>query len=142
MDRVACQHTKIKPNLPYINTSIEEMLRWFTVIPVDVAHENDEEIIFRGYRVLKGSTTVANNWWFLHDPKAYLNPMAFDADRFLAPRNKPEVAGMFGYGRRLCPGRFFALEILFTNVSQTLAVCTISRAVDVDVVLKTCTRFE
>ncbi|QYS93071.1 hypothetical protein H0G86_000461 [Trichoderma simmonsii] len=119
-----------RPNLPYINAFMKEMLRWFTVAPVNTAHKNDEEIIFRGYRIPKGSYTVASNWWFLHDPKTYANPMAFDPDRYLAPRNEPDPTGMFGYGRRICPGRFFAQENLFITVSQTLAVFKITHAVD------------
>ncbi|KAK4060812.1 uncharacterized protein Triagg1_10582 [Trichoderma aggressivum f. europaeum] len=119
-----------RPNLPYISAFMKEMLRWFTVAPVNTAHKNDEEIIFRGYRIPKASYTVASNWWFLHDPKTYVNPMAFDPDRYLAPRNEPDPTGMFGYGRRICPGRFFAQENLFITVSQTLAVFKITHVVD------------
>lgn len=36
----------------------------------------------------------------------------------------------FGYGRRICPGRYFALDTLFSAISNLLAVFTIEKALD------------
>lgn len=36
----------------------------------------------------------------------------------------------FGYSRRICPGRYFAQDILFLAVSNLLAIFTIEKAVD------------
>lgn len=119
-----------RPNLLYINAFMKEMLRWSTVAPANIAHKNDEEIIFRGHRIPKGSYTVASNWWFLHGRMTYANLMAFDPDRYLAPRNEPDPTSPFGYERRICPGRFFAQDNLFITVSQTLAVFKITHAID------------
>lgn len=41
----------------------------------------------------------------------------------------PEVSA-FGFGRRLCPGRFMAYEALWLAVASVLAAFTISKAKD------------
>ncbi|KAL7784563.1 cytochrome P450 [Trichoderma ceciliae] len=117
-------------SLPYIDALIKEMLRWFPITPMSTSHKSDDEMFLRGYRIPKGSYTLTAVWWFMHDPQTYPDPMAFDPDRFLEPRNEPDPVGMFGYGRRICPGRFFAQNNLFIIVSRTLAAFTISKAVD------------
>ncbi|KAL6303377.1 hypothetical protein BKA93DRAFT_788191 [Sparassis latifolia] len=38
----------------------------------------------------------------------------------------------FGFGRRMCPGRHFALESMFITISSVLASFDIMKAVDVD----------
>ncbi|KAL7961859.1 cytochrome P450 [Trichoderma compactum] len=130
-DRLPTCRRQDRPNLPYINAFMKEILRWFTVAPVNIAHKNDKEIISEATAFQR----------FSHDPTTYANPMAFDPDRYLAPRNEPDPIGPFGYGRRICPGRFFAQENLFITVSQTLAAFKITHAIDengkpIEVVLK------
>ena len=39
----------------------------------------------------------------------------------------PFPAETFGYGRRVCPGRYFAEDILFLAIASILAVFTIER---------------
>lgn len=39
---------------------------------------------------------------------------------------------MFGFGRRICPGRLLADTALFLNVAQSLAVFKISKPLDVN----------
>ncbi|RFU75124.1 hypothetical protein TARUN_7126 [Trichoderma arundinaceum] len=117
-------------NLPYVNALIKEMLRWYPIVPVTTAHKSDSEVFLRGYRIPKGSYALVNVWWLTHDPKTYPDPMVLDPDRFLEPRNEPDPAGIFGYGRRACPGRLFAQENLFITISRTLAAFKISNAVD------------
>jgi len=40
----------------------------------------------------------------------------------------PEAA--FGYGRRMCPGRFLAFDSLWLSIASVLSVYDISKAVD------------
>ena len=61
----------------------------------------------------------------------YLDPEFFEPERFLPPRNEPDPdSETFGYGRRRCPGRFFADASLYLNIAQTLTVFSIGKAVD------------
>lgn len=68
--------------------------------------------------------------WFTHDPSVYPDPMTFNPDRFLeTPTHKPEPDPrnfIFGYGRRICPGRYVADNALFITIAQSLAVFDIS----------------
>lgn len=115
-------------NLPYVGGVIKEALRTFPVIPMGLPHEVTEDIIFRGYRIPEGSFIRPCVWWFLHDPKTYANPSRYDPERYLEPRNEPDPMDGFGYGRRICPGRFLAQEGLFITISRLLAAFTISKA--------------
>lgn len=61
----------------------------------------------------------------------YSDPESFDLERFLPPRNEPDFESeTFGYGRRVCPGRFFADDGL--DIVQTLTAFSISKAVGED----------
>lgn len=120
-----------RESLPYINALVKEGLRWLPVVPMGLAHVADEDIEFRGYHIPKGSYLLPSIWWFLHDPDTYADPHSFDPDRHLAPRNEPDPSKEpFGYGRRICPGRFLADETIFITISRLLAAFDITKAVD------------
>ncbi|OKL57088.1 hypothetical protein UA08_07575 [Talaromyces atroroseus] len=120
-----------RPNLPYVNGMVKESLRWLPVVPIGTAHVTDEEIIFAGFRIPKGAYLLPSIWWFLHDPSIYSDPSIFDPDRYLEPRNEPDPATeAFGYGRRICPGRYLADESLFLTISRLIASFNITMAVD------------
>ncbi|KAL7937811.1 cytochrome P450 [Trichoderma chlorosporum] len=115
-------------NLPYVRGVAKEALRFFPVLPMGIPHEAGEEIAFRGYRIPKGAFIRPCVWWFMNDPKTHANPSSYDPERYLEPRNEPDPMDGFGYGRRICPGRYFAQESLFFTVSRTLAVFNIGKA--------------
>ncbi|KAF3086190.1 hypothetical protein TWF569_003568 [Orbilia oligospora] len=122
-----------RERLPYINAIIKEILRWWVVGPLAFIHVADEDIEYNGYLIPKGSYIVPNIWWILHDPEVYANPDKFDPERFLSPRNEPDPEGdVFGYGRRICPGRFFADANIYLNVAKSIAAFNINKAVDKD----------
>jgi cytochrome P450 len=82
-------------------------------------------------RIPKDAYLVPAVWWFLHDPSVYPDPETFAPERFLPPRNEPDPGSeAFGYGRRRCPGRFFADAGLYLNIAQTLAVFNVGKALD------------
>ncbi|CAG9993087.1 unnamed protein product [Clonostachys byssicola] len=119
--------------LPYVNALVSETLRWLPVTPIGTPHVTDDEILYNGFRIPKGTYLLPSIWWFLHDPETYANPSDFDPDRYLEPRNEPDpTTESFGYGRRICPGRFLAMESLFITVSRILAAFHISKAIDED----------
>lgn len=81
-------------------------------------------------------------FWFLaihrsllHDPEVYNDPGEYIPDRFLKDGQPddsirdPSIAA-FGYGRRICPGRYFGLDSLFLIIAHTLAVFDIKPALD------------
>ncbi|KAI0637236.1 cytochrome P450 [Trametes polyzona] len=127
-----------QPALPYIDAIVKEALRWRPVVPLDVPHRLMEDDFYEGYYLPKGSLVVANIWAVLHDAQAYPDPSRFNPDRFLKPDGTldpavrdPTVAA-FGFGRRICPGRFMALDAMWIAVACVLTLFEIKKAVDED----------
>lgn len=71
-----------------------------------------------------------------HDPELYHDPMAFKPERFLGIDGKePEMDPhtiVFGFGRRVCPGRILADITVYLSVAQSLAVFNVTKAVEND----------
>ena len=138
LDRVVGQNRlpnfEDRENLPYINAIVKETLRWWPVTPMGFPHAADADVEYEGHHIPKGAIILPAVWWFLNDPEIYFNPKVFDPERFLSPRNEPDpnVEGFFGYGRRICPGRFFADSSLFLNIAQSLATLKFEKAIDPD----------
>ena len=70
----------------------------------------------------------------LHDPAVYPEPDAFKPERFLDKdgnlRDDSICSSAFGYGRRVCPGRYLAEITLFIVVASLLSVFNIERGED------------
>ncbi|KAH9927105.1 cytochrome P450 [Epithele typhae] len=123
-----------RERLPYLNAILLEVLRWIPVAPMGFPHLSTEDDFHKDYFIPKGTMVMVNSWNLLHDPVRYTDPNTFNPDRFLdtpshpAERDPRDFA--FGYGRRKCPGIFFAEASIFTAVALTLAVYDIAKAVD------------
>lgn len=131
-DRLAMSSDR--ESLPYIWAVVLETHRWHPVAPMALPHASTKEDVIRGYRIPKGALLLPNNWWFTHDPAVYPDPMAFCPERFIdTPTHKAEPdprTWTFGYGRRVCPGRYVADNALFVTIAQSLAVFKIEKLVD------------
>lgn len=72
----------------------------------------------------------------LHDEKVYPEPEVFNPERYLKDgalnleMTDPTLIGAFGYGRRICPGRFLAQKSVWISVTSILASMNISCAID------------
>ncbi|KAG8420630.1 hypothetical protein J3459_010888 [Metarhizium acridum] len=120
-----------RSKLPYVNGVVKEALRWFPITPMGMPHATSEDIILQGYLIPKGAIILPAVRWLLHDPQVYADPDSFDPARYLAPRDEPDPAKVvFGFGRRVCPGRYLVDATLFLTIAQFLAVFDISKALD------------
>ncbi|KAI5119818.1 hypothetical protein M0805_006951 [Coniferiporia weirii] len=129
-----------RQGLPYVNAVCDECLRWQPVTPIGGPRGLEEDDVYNGYFLPKGTTVIANHWLFLRDPKEYPDPDAFKPERFLSveqggsatkvARDPSKTA--FGLGRRMCPGRHMAMNFLFIAVSSILASFDIQKAVGKD----------
>ncbi|KAF4609449.1 hypothetical protein D9613_012942 [Agrocybe pediades] len=123
-------------SLPYINAIVKEVIRWAPVTPIAVPHSSDEDDIYRGYFIPKGSIIIPNTWALLHDPNRYGSDVSiFRPERFLKDgKLNPDIVDpatiAFGYGRRACPGRHIALSYLFISVATILTTFDISEELD------------
>ncbi|KAI0365461.1 cytochrome P450 [Pilatotrama ljubarskyi] len=120
-----------RPHLPYVSRLIKESLRWKAVSSLGVPHATLDSDEYRGYYIPKGTTVLANIYAMLHDESDYADPDDFNPDRFLPTPDKPSgepdpARAAFGFGRRVCPGRFFADDTLFLTIASLLHVFAIS----------------
>ena len=65
----------------------------------------------------------------LHDDAVFPEPLRFRPERFLDRKVKRPDVG-FGFGRRVCPGRFMARSSMWIAVASVLAAFEISPVVD------------
>lgn len=120
-----------RDNLPYTAAIVKESTRWWPISPMGFPHTVTEAFDNNGYRIPKDAMLLPAVKWFLHDPSVYADPEQFDPARFLSPRNEPDpTVEAFGYGRRICPGRFFADQSLFLNIVHSLACFNIRPSLD------------
>ncbi|KAK7027978.1 hypothetical protein VNI00_015064 [Paramarasmius palmivorus] len=122
--------------LPYINAVVYETLRWQPVTPLGPLRATTEEDIYRGYKIPKGATVVANAWAFLHDKETYGQDVeVFNPDRWLTKngslrKDMTLPFAQFGYGRRQCTGQHVAMSTLFLGIASILHSFNIRTARD------------
>ncbi|EUC54095.1 cytochrome P450 family protein [Rhizoctonia solani AG-3 Rhs1AP] len=117
-----------KERLPYVRNVINEVFRLYPVAPLAMAHMCYQDDIYRGYSIQKGTLVLGNIWAMGRDPRHYENPEEFYPDRYLDPAvPRPPV---FGWGRRKCPGVYFADASVFINAASILATFTFTKKRD------------
>ncbi|KAI1825149.1 cytochrome P450 oxidoreductase OrdA-like protein [Xylaria intraflava] len=117
-----------RDQLPYINAIVTETWRWQPMLRLGIPHATSADDVVNGYYIPKGSVVTTNIWWYTHDPDVYPNPSVFDPSRFLGANPCPDPRDhVFGYGRRICPGRYFADAFIWLIIAQSLAVFDISK---------------
>jgi len=124
-----------RDSLPYVNAIIKESMRWEVVAPLTTPHLSTEDDIYDGYFVPKGTLVMGNAWSILHDPSIYPDPFEFKPERFL--KNGiidndvlDPIAVAFGFGRRICPGRHFADNAMYSAIVSVLATFEIKAPLD------------
>ncbi|TCD70018.1 hypothetical protein EIP91_005269 [Steccherinum ochraceum] len=122
-------------SLVYIRAVAMETMRWSPVNPFSVPHTLMAEDEYNGYRMPKGSTILVNAWSILHNTEDYPDPSTFNPDRFIKDgKINPDVRDpttiTFGFGRRICPGRFLSNASLAIYIASTLHVFNIAPGFD------------
>ncbi|KAG2032257.1 cytochrome P450 [Suillus americanus] len=135
----AVRHDKMpclddRASLPYIDAILREVLRWYPVSPLGAPHATSNDDVYGGYFIPKGAIVMVNQWALSRDENMYPDASRFDPSRHLTVDGKlkdPFVHHFaFGHSRRVCPGRWFAENSLWTAVSAILAVLRIDHARD------------
>jgi cytochrome P450 len=128
------------PCLPYIRAMVKEVLRWKPVGPLGGPHRCTEDDWYEGMFIPKGSICLPNVWYMNRDPKIYgENASHFEPARYLdangdiipaLPDAKEEGHATYGFGRRICIGRYVANDSLFINMAILLWATKIERKKD------------
>ena len=115
------------PSLPYICAMVKETLRWSLTVPFGVPHAASTDNWYEGMFIPKGTICLQNmrvinseTDVFGHDaaefnPARYLNE---DTVKVLNGREEGHVS--FGFGRRICPGRYVAENTLAIDIATLL----------------------
>ncbi|KJA18940.1 hypothetical protein HYPSUDRAFT_44792 [Hypholoma sublateritium FD-334 SS-4] len=112
-----------RPSLPYVEALYREAMRWRPVTPLSIFHACSSDDVYKGFYIPKGATVMSNIWAIAHDSKRYPDPDIFDPGRFLDENgelNNDDVGYAFGFGRRICPGRYMASATVWLAIATTL----------------------
>ncbi|KAF9461958.1 cytochrome P450 [Collybia nuda] len=121
-----------RPQLPYTDSVLVEVMRLTPPLPLAVPHRLDEADTFRGKYIPKGSVILANVWAILRDEEVFEDPSTFKPERYIdnpALRDKA-LNAIFGYGRRSCAGKGLALDTAWIAMVSIISAFDISKAVD------------
>ncbi|KAG2747300.1 cytochrome P450 [Suillus brevipes Sb2] len=135
----AVKHDKMpcladRESLPYLDAILREVLRWYPVAPLGVPHTTSNDDVYGGYFIPKDAVVMVNQWALSRDEDMFPDASRFDPSRHLTVDGKLKDSFVnhyaFGHGRRICPGRWFAENSMWTAVAAILAVLHIDYAKD------------
>ncbi|OSX58563.1 hypothetical protein POSPLADRAFT_1152634 [Postia placenta MAD-698-R-SB12] len=127
-----------KDSLPYINCIIQELYRYDTNIHlIGLPHHLQSVDEYRNFHIPRGSMIFANIWYVCSRQcvQLYYNAVGTDPERFedanvdvlSDPRNY-----VFGFGRRICPGRHFAEDAIWLAITHIVSIFDIEKAYNAD----------
>ncbi|KAI0047423.1 cytochrome P450 [Auriscalpium vulgare] len=122
-----------RSKLPYIGALLKEVLRWKVVTPLGVPHCTTQDEVYRGTFIPERTIVIANLHAMLHDKTIYEDPDRFEPERHLLQEDDSASDSFrmsFGFGRRICPGRYFAEDSIWLALASILQVFQISKLVD------------
>ncbi|KAI0278746.1 cytochrome P450 [Russula aff. rugulosa BPL654] len=122
--------------LPFVDAICKEVIRWRPVVPLSMPHATTEDDVYNGFFVPKGAVVMTNIWAVLHDPVMYPDPDSFKPERFInedgSLRDDPILTSLFGFGKRICPGRHLADATIFIFIASLLSVFNIEKGINAD----------
>ncbi|KAN0109883.1 cytochrome P450 [Russula decolorans] len=125
-----------RPRLPFVDALCKEILRWRPAAPLHVPHAATEDRVYNGLFIPKGAWLIGNIWAITRDPDVYPEPEVFKPERFLYPngtlRDDATLTSVFGFGKRVCPGRHYVDATLFIVAATVLSVFRIERRHDTE----------
>jgi cytochrome P450 len=102
--------------LPYLQAVLEENFRWRHIVPAGIPHATTQDDYYKGYLIPKGSVVVPVFSAMRQNCSTFDSPEVFRPERWIG-KSQPSN---FGYGRRVCPGRFIARNSLAIAMSRLL----------------------
>ncbi|KAF8626674.1 hypothetical protein AX15_004764 [Amanita polypyramis BW_CC] len=111
-------------SLTYLECIYNEVLRWNPPVPLGLPHRLMEDDVYGDYFIPKGSNVVVNIHAILHNCP---QPNEFNPERYLIDNGLPNPKDViFGFGRRICPGRHFADTGMWIVISHIVAIFRIT----------------
>ncbi|XP_017775403.1 PREDICTED: cytochrome P450 18a1 [Nicrophorus vespilloides] len=111
------------PYLPVTESTILEVLRISSIVPMGTTHAPTKDLNLNGYHLPQTAQVVPLLHAVHMDPKLWDEPEKFDPSRFIDAEgkvHKPEFFLPFGVGRRICLGEVLARMEIFLFFSSLL----------------------
>ena len=116
------------PSLPYIRAMVKETLRWSLTVPFGVPHATSADDWYKGMFIPKGTVCLQNMRVINSEPDVFGSDAAqFNPARYLDRSRQVELLDgredghlAFGFGRRICPGRYVAEGTLAIDIATLL----------------------
>ncbi|KZT03209.1 cytochrome P450 [Laetiporus sulphureus 93-53] len=122
-----------RSSLPYLERVLLEVYRWNCPVPLGVPHFSTADHTYCDHYIPKGTIIVPNLWYMTRDANIFPDPETFRPERFKTmtvqttdlydPRKI-----VFGFGRRICPGRQLADSSVWLAMANILACFNISQS--------------
>ena len=126
-------------HLPYIHAMVEEALCWRPIDPLGLPHSLTHDNWYRGYFIPAGTIIIPNTWQINRDIKMYgADAEHFNPERHLVSAKSTQTLegheghAMYGFGRRVCVGRYVADNSLFIDIAMILWAMDIRRPLEVN----------
>ncbi|THU99695.1 cytochrome P450, partial [Dendrothele bispora CBS 962.96] len=103
-----------RSSLPYIDAIYLEVMRWHPAIPLGVQHVSIKDIYYKGHYIPKGQAMT-------HDESQFSKPDHFIPERHLNKENSISSILAYGFGRRVCVGRYMANDTMWITIASVLA---------------------
>lgn len=119
--------------LPYFEATIQEVLRYSSLVPLGVPHKTTRNTRFGGQNVPGGTQIWFNTWAIHNDEREWEDPATFKPERWLEkdgsliPGNKRSYLP-FGAGRRVCIGEALAKVEIFLFLANLLYRYEVTKA--------------
>ncbi|KAI0093006.1 cytochrome P450 [Irpex rosettiformis] len=125
-----------RDSLPYMQCVMHETMRWHPITPIGLPHQVMADDTYRGMHIPKDAIIIANARGLTWDENKFHDARSFKPERFLP---KPEGAGeifptnaVYGWGRRICAGRFLADNSVWIAMARIIAVFDITPPKDAE----------
>ncbi|KAH7909275.1 cytochrome P450 [Hygrophoropsis aurantiaca] len=136
-------------SLPFINAILRKCIRWQLISPIARPHATSSNDVYNGYFIPKdsGVTVIPNAWLdsrlanfvitgICRATSPIIQMSALKPDRWLDANGELEhdesANFMFGWGRRICPGRCSADATMWIARSELLANLEFHKAKDAE----------
>ncbi|CCM02218.1 uncharacterized protein FIBRA_04298 [Fibroporia radiculosa] len=122
-----------RTSLPYFECVIKEVYRWAPPLPLGKSIEYFSTGYYHGFHIPAGSTIVPNIWAMTRNTDVYPEPDRFWPERFehLDAKTMDEhdpAKLIFGFGRRICPGRNLGDSSVWLAAANMLSTLDIRKA--------------
>jgi len=125
-----------RPDMPYINATIKEAMRWKPALPMSIARRTSQTDFYQGFYIPKGTIVMPNVWAISMDKRSGIPSEKFAPERFLSSHVKQTATDpylyAFGFGRRICPGKYLGDNNLFLLITGIIATVNLSKQKDAD----------